>query len=353
MKNVICVWCNNNSQEFEKHIPLQFLGSRNHALGFSNQFEILFLDGFDRIDEIYKSSLKELGYNLHDCSKKFYLLDKKYHALEQFGDYEKKCFLRWLVIYQYFAGEAIVHYDGDIVFNEDPLILQNKMQDKTFMLQGCPAVTCVSDQDWFNQYQSQLDLFINDIEEYSERAWSQREGWELSQENKWAGSRFRNIISSDQDMFSHLIHTEQIIQNNPDEIISQFQSYILFENPLYIHLFSPWNKNMPFKYERVNNIDFIQGEQVAFWHMQGYFVKYLGEYINFKNILGFLNITITNDLDEFGFNKEGYLYRFKRKIINKFFKRYSRLEVYNLFFNKRDFSDVLNSRVWWKKEVFL
>lgn len=353
MKSVICVWCNKNSQAFEKQIPLEFLGYRNNALSFSNQIEILFLDGFDRIDEQYKNSLKQLGYNIHDCSNIFRLLDNKYKTLERFGDYEKKCFLRWLVIHEYFCGEAIVHYDGDIVFNENPLILQNKMQKKTFVLQGCPAVTCVSDQDWFNQYQTQLELFVNDIEEYSKQAWREREGWELSQENKWAGSRFRKIISSDQDLFSHLIHTDRLIQNKPHEIMNFMSNYILFENPLYIHVYNYWNTKLPFKYERISNIDFINEKRVAYWHMQSNFVKYLGEYINLKNILKIRNINLTNDLYELGLSKKRYLYKFKRKIMEKFLKKYSRLDIYNFFFKEKDFSSVFNSRIWWKKGIFM
>ncbi|MBD2775935.1 hypothetical protein [Iningainema tapete] len=353
MKSVICVWCNNNSHEFEQQIPLNFLGKRNHALGFSNQFEILFLDGFDRIDQQYKNSLEELGYSLHDCSKIFASLSNQYSALSRFGDYEKKCFLRWLVIEQYLSGEAIAHYDGDIVFNEDPSILQQKMHNKTFMLQGCPALICISDKDWFNQYQSQLEVFVNNIEEYSEQAWQEREEWELSQENKWAGSRFRRIISSDQDFFSHLIHTDRISQDNPQEIISNLQSYILWENPLYLHVYSPWNKNLPFRYKRINNIDFINEQQVAFWHMQGYFVKYLGKYLYLKNILKFLNMRLTNEMEVLGGDKGEYFSKLTRKIIDKFHKNYSRLEIYNFYFKEKSFDDVFNNQVWWQKGVFV
>ncbi len=349
MRSVICAWCNRDSQQFEKHVPLQFVGDRNNTLGFSNDIDILFLDGFNKLDEPYKESLIELGYRLHDCSSIFADLDQKYYKLSGFGDYEKKCFLRWLVIFQYFSGESIVHYDGDIVFNENPLKLQDKIKNRTFVLQGCPALTCISDQTWFTQYIEQLNVLVNDIQGYGEKAWIEREGWELSERSKWAGIR-RKVVTSDQDLVSHLIHTGRIVQDEPSEIVKNLQDYILFENPLYIHVYEPWNQNLPFKYERRANIDFINGKQVAIWHMQSNFADYLAKYIDMKNVLRLMNIDLPNDLEP---SQEAYINRWIRKVGKKFLiKKRFRLDVYDFFFNQTDFSEVFNNKIWWKKDVF-
>src|SRR5262249_32292468 len=152
------------------------------------------------------------------------------------------------------------HYDGDVVFNEDPDVVANLLHGKTFVLQGCPALTSISDHGWFDQYREQLDRFTNDVRGYSELAWTERDGWETSEREKWAGQRFRRTISSDQDLLSHLIHTDRIVQHKPSVILNDLQSYMLFENPLYLHGYD--NNLRHAKYERISGIDHIDGKRV-------------------------------------------------------------------------------------------
>src|SRR5262249_6592551 len=202
-----------------------------------------------------KRSLQEVGYRVHDVSKIYSELANAYAALDPFGDYEKKCFLRWAVISTCFPGEQIIHYDGDVVFNEDPDVISRLLRGKTFVMQGCPALTAISDQNWFEQYQKQLNLFADDVRGYSELAWTERKGWETSEREKWAGQRFRRIISSDQDLLSHLIHTDRIVQHRPSEILNELKSHIVFENPLYLHAYE--NNLHRAKYERISGVDHI------------------------------------------------------------------------------------------------
>ena len=125
MKSIIIVWSNKDEKAFEEHVPLLFVGQRNLKLGFSNNIDVLFLDGFNRYG--YKKDLINLGYALHDVEPIYKRLSDTYPVLNRFGDYEKKCFLRWLVINECFPGESIIHYDGDIVFNENPEIIAKKV----------------------------------------------------------------------------------------------------------------------------------------------------------------------------------------------------------------------------------
>lgn len=171
MKNVIVAWCNDNSVSFENLVPLKFSGCRNSQLGFKEKINVLFLEGYKLLNEEYKESLQELGYELHNNEKIYQELSNKYNELSRFGNYEKKCFLRWLVISKYFDGDDIIHYDGDVIFNEDPSNVQEKLRGMTFVLQGCPAVTAISNNNWYSQYKYNLDLFVDDIVDYSAKAW--------------------------------------------------------------------------------------------------------------------------------------------------------------------------------------
>jgi hypothetical protein len=346
MRNVICCWCNKDAEAFENHVPLYFCGKRNVKLGFENRIDVLFLSGYERLDETYKQNLQDVGYRVHDAGAIYNELAGRYSALHRFGDYEKKCFLRWPVIATVFPRESIIHYDGDVVLNEDPAVIARLLERKTFVLQGCPALTAISDQNWFTQYQEQLDLFVKDIEEYSARAWKERKGWEISERDKWAGQRYREIVSSDQDLLSHLIHTDRIVQDNPPELLRDLRSYLLFENPLYLHGYT--NDLHGSRYTRTSGIDYIDGKRILMWHMQSDFTKYLSTFMFRKKYLRWARGRMSNHVE-----KEGLENR-----LHQLFLRYlhikpdTRLSVYKHFFGDSNFSEVLTGRTWWQEGAF-
>ena len=345
MRNLICCWCNTDAETFEDRVPLSFSGKRNKSLGFENSIDVMFLSGFELLAEAYKGGLTDAGYRLHDLSRIYREFAAKYSQLDRFGDYEKKCFLRWPVIASYFQGEPIVHYDGDIVFNEDPAVISRLLQLRTFVLQGCPALTAIHDLRWFAQYQEQLNLFVNDIEGYSQRAWKEREGWELTAVTRWAGQRDREIISSDQDLLSHLIHTNRIVQDMPSIVMRDLQSYVVFENPLYLHRYDGLRHA---KYNRTSGIDYIGGKRVLMWHMQSAFIRYLSTFVFMKKYLGGVRMRTTNHIEKTGFDTRLHNF-FIRRLRGK---PATRLSMYKYFFEDGDFSDVLTDRTWWDRGAF-
>jgi len=340
VRNVICAWSHADAVSFENHVPLYFIGKRNVLLGYDNNIDVLFLDGYDLLNDEYRDKLKTVGYRLHNVRSIFNALLKRYPTLTAFNGFETKCFLRWLVISTYFPGDSILHYDGDVVVNEDPSVISASLKGKTFVLQGCPALTCISNAVWFSQYEEQLNAFAADIRGYSQRAWMERDGWEISEDEKWAGSRFREIISSDQDLLSHLIHTDKIIQSSPAEITNSLLPYALFENPLYLHSFM----TPLLKYTRTAEVDFMNDKRVLIWHMQSSFVEYLSKFLFAKRFLTKYLQRISNDLE-----KKDVTYYLQYLYIRYLHgKSYSRLDVYRYFFEDHDFSEVLTDRTWWK-----
>lgn len=356
MKNVMVAWVTGNEKNFEQHVPLLFVGQRNQALGFSNTIHVLFMQGFERLSQSYKDSLQSCGYVLHDVSELYAHYAQTYAVLHSFGDYETKCFLRWLVIDQFFAGEQIIHYDGDVVFNEDPAIITSKVQGLTFVLQGCPAFTVISDRIWLERYKRELDLFTRDIHGYSARAWQMRKGWEVTFTTRWSGSRFREIISSDQDFISHLMHTGSIKQDSVEQIKLALNDYVVFQNPLLIHLY---NEQIPYRYQRQAGIDYFlwnradgpnqsYGKKVLLWHMQSCFTFYASKHILRKKYIGLLRFTRQT------YNPSGKTYEdWLNKHVARFTQHTLRSNVYDYFFKTHDFSSLMNGKTWWKEGVFL
>jgi hypothetical protein len=356
MNSVIVAWVQDDARSFEAKVPLLFVGQRNQRLGFNARINVVFLEGFNRLDATYRSLLSDYGYILHDASTLYAHYAQKYEQLSRFGDYERKCFVRWPVIHNLFAGEPLIHYDGDIVFNEEPSIIAQKIAGKTFILQGCPAFASIADQSWFEQYTQALDAFAADINGYSSRAWKLRTGWEVSFATRWAGSRFRPIISSDQDLFSHLMHTNEIKQDSVDALMHDLDDYTVFQNPLLFHMY---NQHIPYVYTRENGIDFcsytradgahlIYKKKILLWHMQSCFNFYASKRLLLQKYMPPLWWLQTK------YNASGPLISdMINKKITRFMHHTDRLSVYRYFFQTHDFSCLLNGKAWWKKGVFV
>jgi len=344
-RNVTFGWINSSSSFSENNIPTEWIGKRNLKLGSRNDIDLIVLEGIDKYDKRYTDALENVGYTIVDATKNFHFFSNKYSALNRFGDYEKKCFLRWLVLEELYGNEPVIHYDGDIIFNEIPENLQKRFDKKTFVLQGCPAVASLHTHEWYDNYFRNLDLFINDIERYSSDAWDRRTGWEESWKNDWAGSRYRRIITSDQDLISHLIHVQDLPQESPATLIKDNQDLIFFENPLYF--FSHNKEIAPFYYERKGLVDYFNNRKVAFWHLQGYFKEYL-QRAYFWNYLLNRRIRIRNILEQ---SDQSYVRKIENSFLHwigsPFTHRYSRLDLCRFFFETRDFHNVFNKQTFW------
>jgi hypothetical protein len=345
MENVTVGWIKNSGWKSEHHVPTLWIGKRNLALGSKNNIDVVILDGYEKLEPDYIRNLEQIGYNLVDGSSHYRKIAKQYQSLNRFGIYEKYCFLRWLVLQDIYSNSPIIHYDGDIVFNETPENLENKLGKFTFVLQGCPAFVSIKDPVWLEDYKKNLDIFVRNIDEYSATAWKERAGWEKSHKEKWAGYRTRKIISSDQDFISHLIHTDRIIQDNPIKIREDNPDLILFQNPLY---FFTHNFDLaPFTYHRENLTDYFNDRKVAFWHLQGNFVAYLRIAFILKYVLKIPG-KVSNSLEwkdtsalEHSINQLHFDIRLSLQLI------LDRLMICKLFFGKHDFSRVFDANTFW------
>jgi hypothetical protein len=342
MRPVMVVWCGSGASEFERHIPLELLGHRARRIGIAATIDVVVLSGYARLGEGYRGRLEALDYRLHDAGALHETLARRYAALEQFGTYERNCFLRWPVLAELFPGEKLLHLDGDVVLNESPERLGRMLDGVTFVLQGCPAITAVSrPDDWFAAYRGELDRLASDVPGYSARAWGERDGWERSERDKWAGQRDRRIITSDQDLLSHLIHTDRILQTRPTEVLARSAGYFWFENPLYI---DAYDASPPFRYERRAGADYINGMRVAFWHLQSHFSDYLNRAWFRNRFLPLARDRVARDA-AFGTAHRAY----RRLTRGRFGTRRFVCEHY---FERRDLGEVFREKVWWKPGVF-
>jgi len=344
MHHVIVAWARSNAEAFEAQIPLEFLARRYRARGYSAQFKVVMLHGQDKFDRRYVDSLANLGFHLEDANGLFSEAHSRFASLDRFGEYETSCFLRWPVLRRLFGSDPLIHYDGDVVLNVAPEEVAARFADTTFVLQGCPAFTVVSTDAWYEEYESELMRFAADIDGYSAHAWRERDGWEKSAEIKWAGQRSRRIVSSDQDLVSHLIHTGRLTQTRKETLLERLSSWMAVENPLYPDAYYP---SANFSYRRTNQVDTFNSRPLLMWHMQTSFYTYLSRHLmQAKYLRALADRRLPRDLT----GVERFFYRAAARLNRA--GPITRRSVYEAFLEKGDFSEVFTDRRWWKRGVF-
>lgn len=345
MRPVIVLWvAAGGAAEFEAAVPLTMMGRRNRQLGFSTAIDIVFAEGFAHLSEAYKAGLRDDGFVLHDAERIFRPHAERFAALDHCGVFLKNCYLRWLVIAELFRGEALLHFDGDVVFNECPTVLGRLFAGRTILLQGCPALTAISDPSWFRNYEAELVAYTRDSDAYSARAWQERAGWEQTFRTKWAGHWVGPKVASDQDLLSHLVHTDRLPQSDPVAFAQSAPEYVFFENPLHIGDLVP---ERPLVYRREAGIDHFGGRRIALWHMQTDWCRYLAKHM-LREKIG--PLAGTGRLTFGQRDRETFVGGVLRKLTKN--RLFPRPEVYRRFFEDGDFGDVFTVRRWWQPEVF-
>jgi hypothetical protein len=339
------VWNKSGDSAFEKHTPLAFNANRNRRLGSKVDFDVLFLEGLNLLSEGYREGLSRLGYHLHDMESLYRRLSDGYQPLAQFGDYEQKCFIRWLVIQHFCGNEPFVHYDADIVFNATPEEIEADFSGLTFILQGCPAYTRVDDPRWLEIYRVELDRLAADVEAYSGDAWRERPVFASTFKERNGALWNRRLLSSDQDLLQFLTLSGRLPQADAVTVGGRC-STALFQNPLVIGSDIRSSLPLPLRYERRDGIDYICSRKVAFWHMQSNFCDYLG-YATFRRSLG------DHGRIPWVPSEQPLSYLWYRAI-KRFSSAYGRGQLMRRYFGdcSDDLGFLLNNKTFWQDGIF-
>jgi len=327
----IFVWV--GKRENEDALPLLWLAQWAQKRSWAPLPSLVFLDGLERVGSRYRKALEQ-SWSIIDRSNEYCrLMAHVPNLVSRVSEYEVKCFLRWGVLARLHRGQSC-HWDGDVVWGEDPNVLTERVAGETFVLQGCPAWTMIGDDSWFDHFQQQLRALEADIDGYSEVAWKEWAGAEQSFHQKWAGTRERPLISSDQDLIRHLIHTDRLPQQKPQVILDKLKDYALFENPKYVHAFL---SERPLRYKRDQNSDYFCGQKVALWHFQSDFARDALQTATARRTTDQLpRVRVWDQLRFFLQQNRGL----------------NRRQLYRWFFEEYDFSLYFGPRAFWSSGVF-
>lgn len=271
------VWATGDECLFEKSIPLLWHGEYLARQGWTNGIKLGFLEGIELLSADYRSRLEQLGYELIDCSSHIAACLQEYPALKTYTKTHRYWFLRWNVLdvlTTELAGKnTVIHLDADVVLMADPSELYRDVMGKTFVLQGCPVLTVISDREWFAAWRRELANFLRTPDEYIKRAillkdHPVRNSREFCNEMYYVPGRFH-----DQDMLEYLIAAGILPQSTSAEVYES--SFYWIQNPL---LPGEWYDEQSAGEKRLviekDDVVYIDSKRVAMYHFQSDFAKY-------------------------------------------------------------------------------
>jgi hypothetical protein len=228
----------------------------------TRDIEVLVIRGFEHIAEAERRRLKKLRYNLVDASGVLASVKARYPYANETrvwrGEpFHEACFLRWLVLEEYFGSEPVLAMDGDIVWRVDPYtFLDAWTSGGSTLCFGAPCFAFIRERSWYEAYRSGLERLARDP------------GFG----GDFAKDHFKGLYH-DQALLQHLLRIGDLTDDTANLTGHGFSDrYFMTVNPLGIH---PPEGEAPLTFEQTRTEDRIGGKVVPYWHMQTRFARYL------------------------------------------------------------------------------
>jgi len=284
---MICqfMWTTGGDSSFEQAVPILWHGEHLRRNGWNNPISLCFLQGLELLSDNYRSRLIDLGYEIIDCSRLTGVIMDRYPRSRELVTTSRYWFLRWNVlrlVAEERAAKTVVHLDGDVVFLADPNKLYQEVKGKTFMLQGCPVMTVITDNSWFDVWEEELARLLADRLAYvtsalNEKASPHRSDREYCNVCAYGPNRFE-----DQDMLEYLVAAGRLPQARTSDVYKS--DFYWMQNPL---LPGEWHeeqaKGMRRQVVERDGIAFIGEKRLAFYHFQNDFARYCRIWQQFSN----------------------------------------------------------------------
>ena len=154
----------NNFSKFVADSPIHLLAASIRATGCREKI-ILLINDVNKLPEDYYLLLNSLDVKIVNVDQMTSIITSGYPALASLNFYEMACFVRWLFIERYLRqyderAKDVLIVDGDVLFLVSPGLLRQAFSGRTFVLQGCPAITFLSEPlEWLDEYLQSFGVF--------------------------------------------------------------------------------------------------------------------------------------------------------------------------------------------------
>jgi hypothetical protein len=343
------LWCNTSEEAFKRSVPLDALGKSLLKSRSTYEFNLVFLEGLELLSKNYLDRLKGYGFKVIDYGKQFGGIIKRFADINNFyGTYERNCYLRWIALHQLIKSETnpptqFWHLDSDIILHTslDELALDTK--GKTFMLQGCPVFVSISDMNWFNIYESELEKFNADIVGYSTSAENVKVFNGVNDLELCNDSQYSNPFVHDQDLIEFLVASRKIIQDQSKVVFTSKYYYI--QNLLAVQKWNGLQDGSSNMFRSNDEIGIHIGKKIVpFIHYQNTFVEYANVYMFLQKLFAptFIKRMILNFDIKNGSLKASFGFRCIRKLLKVTSLVKTREEVVEQLNNSTNTADLVN-----------
>ena len=169
--------------------------------------------------------------------------------------------------------ETVVHMDADVVLQVDPADLYQDVKGKTFVLQGCPVITVISDREWFSVWRKELASFLAEPDAYMQEALRIKENPVRDSREYCNGLYYIPGRFHDQDMLEYLIAAGKLPQDKSEKVFDS--EYYWMASPLFPTEWAPEQAEGDVTELLENDGNCYAGtKKVPFFHMHTDFVKY-------------------------------------------------------------------------------
>ena len=163
--------------------------------------------------------------------------------------------------------------DADVVLMADPAELYRDVTGKTFVLQGCPVLTTISNREWFSAWRTELADFLSAPDAYAQRALLLKDRPVRDPRESCNGLFYVPGRFHDQDMLEYLIAAGILPQALTTEVYDS--GFYWIQNPL---LPGQWHEEQaagaPREVVERNGVAYVGHKRVAMYHFQSDFAKY-------------------------------------------------------------------------------
>ncbi len=358
MRFVISVWNEfANDFDFENTIPLEFNGRRLAQLGERNRIDVLVLRGYDGFSESYRGRLRELGYVLHDCQALTHELAARFptfaDSYRNWGGIKHFGLLRFLVIPRFFPNEDIISIDADNIFNAGFAEIEAAIGGELYFVGRSTSLCSIpSRSGFFDVFETHLLRAHDNPERYARKEMLLENADGFLDPNRFGGT--------DQGFVRHL-HSRGLIRIRDDTLLAG--------NLIGINSWVNINRLGlgPYRYRRLDGIEYVNGRKVMVSHVSHDSWTYFWQPMMLSLLFGPENVGAFGQIPHLyphvvqGPANPAFrsflaamheTFRLNSAAIPAGLNHFCRGAVIRHYYEKGDFSEIMNNRLWHTPGVF-
>ncbi len=283
-----------SAEQYQKNTPINEIAEHAARHGFNDEeVDVLCLHGYEFFPPADVARLRERNFLLRDASSLYHAIARRYRNLRGlYPNHFYECFLRWIVLKEFYAGAPILAWDADIFFNEKLSRIHAEFAGST-MTCSSTCFAALHDPGWLAAYEQQLNAFERGPDAYLAAAYTKLAERKRSDPRQFDHCFFGGLTlaalesreawhklfaSTPEEMFVDFLVREGVLPHHQARARCE---YLLCPQPLLLPQLAwvhPMGAGLPTEcaspapaagFEYLNGRYLFNGRPLAFLHFQG------------------------------------------------------------------------------------